>query len=224
MKLQLLALSAYLSFAAALTTIRGSISPSQQLPNPSVLPADTTITLTTSGAQYYTRLRADNTFVFRNVSEGSYLLDTACSTHHFAPLRVDVARDGEVKVAQTFRGNPWSNVGEKKGVPIELQPVKAAEYYVTREGFNPMKMLGSPMILIAIFSVISMMFLPKLMDKMDPEFMAELEEQKKKRAATAQNQPNPLANFDMASFLAGRSKPSSPAPPAQEQERGGKRK
>jgi hypothetical protein len=118
MKFQILALSAYLSLAAALTTIRGNIAPSQILPNPSALPADTTITLTTSGVQRSALLRADNTFVFRNVSEGSYLLDTLCSTHHFAPLRVDVARDGKVAVAQTFRGNPWSNIGERREVPI----------------------------------------------------------------------------------------------------------
>jgi hypothetical protein len=107
-----------LSFAAALTTVRGLIPPSPQLPNPSSLPADTTLTLTTSGATHSTRLRADNTFAFRNVSEGSYILDTQCSTHQFLPLRVDVARDGEVKVTQTFRGNPWSNIGERRGVPI----------------------------------------------------------------------------------------------------------
>jgi hypothetical protein len=113
----------FFTLIAALTTIRGLIPPSPQLPNPSSLPADTTLTLTTSGATHSTRLRADNTFAFRNVSEGSYILDTHCSTHQFPPLRVDVARDGEVKVSQTFRGNPWSNVGERRSMPIVHSPL-----------------------------------------------------------------------------------------------------
>jgi hypothetical protein len=61
-------------------------------------------------------------------------------------------------------------------------------------------------------------------DTVDPEFKAELEAQQKKRA-TQPGQQNPLANFDMAGFLAGTSKSPSPAPPAQEQQgRGGKKR
>jgi len=99
-------------------TIRGSIPPTQLLPNPATLSADTQITLTTSGARKSALLRTDNTFVFRNISEGSYILDTSCPTYHFAPLRVDVSRSGDVTVHQTFRGNPWSNLGEARGHPI----------------------------------------------------------------------------------------------------------
>lgn len=119
MKFHLVTLAAqFISLAFAATTIRGSIPPSNLLINPSELPADTTITLTTSGIKRSTLLRANNSFVFRNVSEGSYILDTLCSTHHFAPLRVDVTRDGGVSVVQTFRGNAWSNSGERREMPI----------------------------------------------------------------------------------------------------------
>lgn len=106
------------------TTIRGAILPSQALPNPGDLAPDTAITLTTAGVRLSALLRADNTFVFRNVAQGkSYILDTSCSSHHFAPLRVDVASgDGVVSVKQTFRGNAWSNVGEKRGFPIVCFP------------------------------------------------------------------------------------------------------
>jgi len=57
------------------------------------------------------------------VSAGSYLLDVHCLNYVFAPLRVDVKdapSEGEaaVTVYQTFRGNEWSNLGERKGYPI----------------------------------------------------------------------------------------------------------
>jgi len=190
-------------------TIRGSIPPTQLLPNPATLSADTQITLTTSGARKSALLRTDNTFVFRNISEGSYILDTSCPTYHFAPLRVDVSRSGDVTVHQTFRGNPWSNLGEARGHPIELRPIKAVEYLVVREGFNALKMLSSPMLLIGIVGFASVVFLPKLMDKLDPEFKAELEAQQRNTPAAAA--ANPMANFDMASFLAGTSSSSRPA-------------
>lgn len=66
--------------------------------------------------------------MFRNVTQGSYLLDIHCATHAFAPLRVDVAPvldgvleegDGhgqvklEVKAWETYRGNDWDNKGEE---------------------------------------------------------------------------------------------------------------
>ena len=112
-------LAAAAAGVSADTTIRGAILPSQALPNPGDLAPDTTITLTTAGIRLSALLRTDNTFVFRNVTQGkSYILDTSCSSHHFAPLRVDASGDGVVSVKQTFRGNAWSNVGEKQGLPI----------------------------------------------------------------------------------------------------------
>jgi len=45
-----------------------------------------------------------------------------------------------------------------------LQAVRAAEFYVTREGFNPAKLLSNPMILIGIVSVGGMLLMPKLLE------------------------------------------------------------
>jgi ER membrane protein complex subunit 7 len=98
-----------------------SIPSSQQLQHPNTLPVSTHATLTTLSNTYSASLRSDNTFEFRNVSSGSYLLDVHCHTHAFAPLRVDVRDvmpdavgiDGQaVQVWGTFRGNEWSNKGE----------------------------------------------------------------------------------------------------------------
>lgn len=108
----------FLSALVSAFTIEGSFAPSPLLPNPASLPPSTSLTLTTSGITKRTLIQRDNKFVFRNVSEGSYLLDVQCQTHHFGPLRIDVDRSGDVKVHMTFRGNEWSNIGEKRNYPI----------------------------------------------------------------------------------------------------------
>lgn len=63
------------------------------------------------------------------------------------------------------------------------------------------------MILIAIVSLVAIVGLPKIVDKLDPELKAEFEESQRKVGSA--NAANPMAGFDVASFLAGK---SSPAP------------
>jgi O-acetylhomoserine/O-acetylserine sulfhydrylase len=100
------------------------------LPNPHLLPAATHATLTTAGRALSAPLSTANTFVFRDVAPGSYLVDVHCATHGFVPYRLDVtfprltgeekgdkAGGGlEVSAWETFRGNDWGNKGE--GVPV----------------------------------------------------------------------------------------------------------
>jgi hypothetical protein len=99
----------------------------------------------------------DNTFDFRNVTSGSYLLDVHCHTHVFAPLRVDVheglkpkeASEGaeavrEVQAWGTFRGNEWANKGEvvdvkevegKVGIwGFDVRVLGGKEYFIERAG------------------------------------------------------------------------------------------
>jgi O-acetylhomoserine/O-acetylserine sulfhydrylase len=95
------------------------------LPNPHLLPAATHATLTTAGRALSAPLSTANTFVFRDVAPGSYLVDVHCATHGFVPYRLDVTfprltgeeKGGlEVSVGETFRGNDGGNLGE--GVPV----------------------------------------------------------------------------------------------------------
>ncbi|KAL7623959.1 Homocysteine/cysteine synthase [Parahypoxylon ruwenzoriense] len=130
-------LAASSSRPAPQTTVTLWIPSSQPLPNPHVLPSSTHATLTALGVAQDAPLTAAGTFVFRNVTPGSYLADVYCGTHAFAPLRVDVlpslpggreeggadggAEEGEeeekvrakakVRAWETFRGNDWENKG-----------------------------------------------------------------------------------------------------------------
>lgn len=103
---------ASLALASALSlTINVPASP-PSLPNPNTLPPSTHATLSSLSTSASAPLTDRNTFVFRNLTQGSYLLDIHAPTHAFIPLRVDVAADGTLYAWETHRGNDWENKGE----------------------------------------------------------------------------------------------------------------
>ncbi len=120
--------------AASLVTLANAASITLYLPthskapNPFSLASTTHATLTSHGAHLSAPLTAVNTFVFHNVSEGSYLADVHCPTDGFVPLRVDVSAGGDAAAAaaagkteavqawETYRGNDWNNKGEALAV------------------------------------------------------------------------------------------------------------
>ncbi|KAF3927265.1 hypothetical protein ABW20_dc0109128 [Dactylellina cionopaga] len=188
-------------------TVAGSIKPNSVLPSLSLLPPSTIVTLSADLLQdsRTSHIFANGAFKFQDVKPGSYLMEINCRTHIFPALRVDVSTDGLVEIYQTFRGNEWDNKGERKPHPIDFYPAKASEFYVAREGFNPMKLLSNPMILIAIVAIGGMTLMPKMVENMDPETRAEFEKQQQSSVLANPGGSNPLQGFDMAGYLAGSS-------------------
>ncbi|KAK4130926.1 hypothetical protein BT67DRAFT_389898 [Trichocladium antarcticum] len=215
-------------------TLRIPASP-PVLPNPHALPASTRATLTALGAARAAPLSAANTFVFRDVPAGSYLLDVHCPTVGVMPLRVDVGlrangdRDGigkgeaglEVEVWETFRGGDWGNKGavvpvsaggaDGGAVVFEARVVGGREYFMERSSFSVLSIFKNPIILLSMVSMALFFGMPKLVENMDPEMRAEWEERQKENpmnavmGASTGQGVNPLGNFDMAGFLAGSS-------------------
>ncbi|OCK91202.1 uncharacterized protein K441DRAFT_616357 [Cenococcum geophilum 1.58] len=204
-----------LTSAARLTL---TIPSTHLLQNPSLLPPTTHATLQSSGAPYSAPLSRANTFIFSNLTAGSYLATVHCRDFAFEPLRVDVTVGGDgkgglqekVAVWQTFLGNEWDNKGEKRGggpsgVVAEVRPIGVKEYYEVRGGFSPLSFLKNPMILMALFSLVLIVGMPYLMENMDPETRAEFEEmQKKSPLNSAANPATQIQNFDFASWMAGK--------------------
>lgn len=84
-------------------------------PVPLTLSPRTHATLTALGQRFSAPVSDVHTFVFRNVTAGSYLVDIHCPTDGFAPLRIDISgeeEDAKVEAWETFRGNDWENKGE----------------------------------------------------------------------------------------------------------------
>jgi Protein of unknown function (DUF2012) len=139
-RLKMRLLSAGWLLAAALPTVLGHgttpvtlvVPVTNTLPNPFSLPPNTHATLSTLHAFHSAPLTTYNTFVFHNVTAGSYLVDVHCSTYAFSPLRLDVAADLALSAWETYRGNDWHNKGEA---------IQLVEY----DGFTafPLRVLGA---------------------------------------------------------------------------------
>ncbi|KAF1844589.1 uncharacterized protein K460DRAFT_354488 [Cucurbitaria berberidis CBS 394.84] len=195
--------------------------PNTALVNPSTLPSTTHATLQSSGPPLDAYLTRSNTFNFNNVSSGSYLATIHCRDYAFEPLRIDIAVEEAVEGSgdkkevirawQTFLGNEWDNKGESRGeggngLVVEARPVLLKDYYQERQGFSPLSFLKNPMILMALFSMVLIFGMPKLMENMDPETKQEFEEMQKTGVLGSgnTNTAQQLQNFDLASWMAGK--------------------
>lgn len=168
----LLLAGAALSSAARLVV---SIPSSQLLPNPSTLPSSThAILLGPPGVRYDAPIRRDNTFVFDDIPDASYLLTLQSRDHFFPPLRVDVTKAPAetaqtISAWQTFRGNEWSNKGPSYGTGkgdliIAVNPIAQKDFYMVRGGFNLLSFFKNPMILMALGSGVLIFGMPYIMD------------------------------------------------------------
>lgn len=139
--------TALASFASLTSAARLLLQvPNTILVNPSTLPSTTHATLQSSGPPIDAYLTRSNTFIFNNVSAGSYLATVHCRDFAFEPLRIDVsvedAGDGKKEVVrawQTFLGNEWDNKGESRGeggsgLVIEARPVVEKYFFQERQG------------------------------------------------------------------------------------------
>ncbi|KAM3514579.1 hypothetical protein MY11210_001814 [Beauveria gryllotalpidicola] len=197
-------------------------------PAPGTLSPRTHATLTTLGRRLSAPLSATHSFVFGNVSAGSYLADVHCPTDGFAPLRVDVGGAGgeeeeAVQAWETYRGNDWGNKGEalvlKQGSDgtrgFEVRALGRKGYFMERPKFSVMSILMNPMILMGLVSMVIFIGMPKLVENMDEETRAEWEASQKENPMNsllgggAQQPGSALGNFDMAAYLAGSKKKES---------------
>lgn len=193
-------------------------------PNPFALPPTTHATLSTLSEYRSAPLSSVNTFVFHNVTPGSYLADVHCTTDGFRPLRIDVSVDQDgaelIQAWDTFRGNEWGNKGElvpvregSAGKGVDVKSIGKKMYFMDRPSFSILSILKNPMILMGLVSMVIFIGMPKLVENMDPETKAEFEASQRNSPLNAvmgggggAQQQNPLGNFDMAAFLAGSSK------------------
>ncbi|KAK4167406.1 Cys/Met metabolism PLP-dependent enzyme-domain-containing protein [Cladorrhinum sp. PSN259] len=208
------------------TSLTVLIPATQQLPNPNLLPPSTSATLSALNKPLISApITVASTFVFHNVTPGTYLVDIHCTTHAFAPLRLDVLRGEEgngrltVRAWETYRGNDWGNKGEevtRRGEEehtVEARVFGWKSYFMERSTFSILSIFKNPIILLSLVSMGLFFGMPKLVENMDPEMRAEWEENQKKNpmnaimgAASGQQASNPMANFDMAAYLAGTAK------------------
>ncbi|QIX02165.1 hypothetical protein AMS68_007682 [Peltaster fructicola] len=217
--LQLLAVVPTLALAAKLNV---QIAAGNALSNTASLPASAhAVLLGPTGLRHDTPLRRDSSFTFDDITPASYLLTIYAHELIFPPLRVDVVQQAgqeEISAWQTFRGNEWSNKGPHFGtandqLSIQVRPAGQKEFYQPRGGFNLIGFLKSPMILMALFSVVMIFGMPYLMDNMDPETKQSSKRCRRSLLSGSSGAASQIQNFDLAGFLSGKSSNAQPEAP-----------
>ncbi|ANB11346.1 hypothetical protein AWJ20_4152 [Sugiyamaella lignohabitans] len=145
---------------------------------------------------------AKGDFTFNNVVEGSYILSLQ-SLPLITPYsyRVDI-RPGEVEVHQVVAGHDINtDLGPRVSYPIVIDQISRPKYTVEREAFSLINMVKSPMMLMSLGSLVMVFLLPKMAANIDPETVQQLQDTQKSRNEVVDK----VSNFDMASYLAGKS-------------------
>jgi len=108
--------------------------------------------LTGHNGKYITYPNKAGDFKFTSIPDGSYLLEIYDLVHHFDPVLVEVTASKDV-AARGFLYNAKSGKGRKLANPMILSPSKPLVYFESKEPFNPLQYLKSPMGIMVAVSV-----------------------------------------------------------------------
>jgi len=154
---------AYAQAPTPTSTVRGRVSH----PDPSTQLNATRVTLN-SGLEFTTYTQVDGSFVFHRVPPGVHLLDVQSRQHHFSHVKIQLlegSMDSPRCIEYYYPGSSKQVISH----PLDLVAHAEYQYYETRKGFNLMSILKNPMLLMMLFSVGMMYFMPKMMEGLDPE-------------------------------------------------------
>merc|ERR1711976_162625 len=107
------------------------------------------------------------------LNAGVYSVELVSTQVTFPRFKVSINAEGEAKAVEySYPGA--AHVSTK--YPLRVKPVTVPQYFEPRPRVNFIGMiLKNPMILMMLFSM-GIMFLPKMLGKMDPEAMKQYEE------------------------------------------------
>ena len=127
--------------------------------------------------------RADGGFQFSDVLPGVYLLEATAVGYSFPQLRVDVsAKHKSVRWARVAAGG-----ARRWPAPVVVAAEAPLDYYEKEDGGGLMKMVMSPMGLMAVFMCVMAFVMPRMLEGIDPE-----ELKKMQKEMQAQQKDNPL--------------------------------
>ena len=129
-----------------------------------------------NGGEYRTYTRPDGAFVFHDVAPGVYLLDVLSVEYIYSQVKLNLpaAVDGEIRCLE------YKYPGAAKqpiAYPLELRPHVRQQYFEVREQPGLHTVFRNPMMLMLLFTGFVVLFMPKMMESMDPEEMKKMQEQ-----------------------------------------------
>eukprot|EP00054_Salpingoeca_dolichothecata_P019930 m.124853 g.124853 ORF g.124853 m.124853 type:complete len:207 (-) comp23436_c0_seq3:34-654(-) len=151
-----------------------------------------------NAGQFVAPLTRSGKFMFRDLPTASYLLEVQSPNYIYQPLRVDVPSenfDFRALKADFIGGGPT------KKVELALQPIRPAQYFELRKGYNILELLMNPMILMMALPVVFIFLVPKMMEGLDKEEL----EKAQQNSIFNQKQQN---QFDFSEYLSNMSSQS----------------
>eukprot|EP00903_Cladosiphon_okamuranus_P021046 g19336.t1 len=158
------------------------------MPDRTVVP---TTKVVLNGGQHTSLTARDGSFAFRDVTPGVYLLEVLSPNYHYSAIKIKIDdKTGIIAIEYKYPGAP-----RKEAIhPLLLTAHTKWNHFEKREGMKVGGMFKSPMTIILVLLMIMMVFLPKMMENLDPEQLEEIKGQQKAVHESA-------ANFSFSDML-----------------------
>ncbi|CAH7681062.1 hypothetical protein BY996DRAFT_6433286 [Phakopsora pachyrhizi] len=190
----------------ASSRLLGRVTLNDKLTDINLIPTDSRVSISNGDLTTRVHIRSDGTFVFQDLKPGRYILRVQCRRFSFPMLKVRLSDDdqGSIPIVSPYsisqaEPDPRANHFEHKlQHPIQISPISILEYYEIPVGFNPLSiLLGNPMYLLMGGMVIFMILMPKLLNLLDPDALAELQENQ----SNMHKQMSLIQNMDLTSGI-----------------------
>ncbi|KAG0375656.1 hypothetical protein BGX24_008827 [Mortierella sp. AD032] len=120
------------------------------------------------GGRYQTPIARDGTFEFPDVAVGTYILEVQSPHLVYSRVRV-VVTHSEVVAMRVSIGDHFSNHPHVLPMPLTLRPRPRPIHYIPPEGQKVVGWFGNPMILMASFSLMMLLIMPRIMANLDAD-------------------------------------------------------
>lgn len=143
---------------------------------PDMSPFNLTAHITLNHDEYSTYARSDGSFVIYNVKAGIHQLDIHTTNFHFSQVKVQLleeSMDAPKCLEYAYPGATKKSIA----YPLLLTAHASYQYFEARKGFSVFSILKNPMFLMMAVSVGFMFVMPKMMENLEPEEKARMQQQ-----------------------------------------------
>ncbi|ONH68249.1 Protein SOP4 [Cyberlindnera fabianii] len=167
-------------------------------------------------------LKPDGTFKFKDLAPGTYIISASSIDYNLVPYkaRVDVTPDDEIKAYYIPPGQKWADSDKLNlTLPMKVYPQSKAplKEYIKRRSPGLLEsgpiatIINNPLYLAGVIIMITVALLPKIMEFMDPEGIAEIKNNAKLEKRQTQSASSIEVTKKLEKVGSTVSKESSPA-------------
>ncbi|KAF9921217.1 hypothetical protein FBU30_008797 [Linnemannia zychae] len=117
---------------------------------------------------YQTHIEHDGSFEFPDVAIGTYVLEVESPHLVYSRVRV-IVTSSEVIAMRMSIGDHFSSRDSVLVMPLVLRPRPRPMHYIPSEGQKVVGWFGNPMILMATFSLMMLLIMPRIMANLDAD-------------------------------------------------------